>query len=97
MTTEKTGDDVYTYERATQRPEAARPLCPQFRPCPMEELDPVRGHCRLSRAPGWFMIPNFDTYSRYCTRLGFAACGWFGAGEAMVAVWPLPPTVRARP
>ncbi len=110
MTTRKTSDDVYPRKPAKQRPEAARPLCPQFHPCPMEELDPVRGHCHLSRSPGWFMVPNLDTYGKYCTRSGFASCGWFGAGDAMdggsvdarstppipVGAWPLPLTVRAR-
>jgi hypothetical protein len=110
MGTKKTRDDIYTHEWAKQLPEAARPLCPQFRACPIEELGPVRGHCLLSRSPGWFMIPHLDTYGRYCTRSGFTACEWFGAGDEMVddgadawpappmpvGVWNLPPTGRAR-
>ena len=110
MTTAKTRDDVSTHERTTQLLEAARPLCPQFRSCPLAEFGPVRGHCLLSQSPRWFMIPSLDTYGRYCTRSGFAACDWFGAGDEMVGSvadarnappipvgeWPPSPPLRAR-
>jgi len=111
MASKKTRDDVYTHERAKQLPGGARPLCPQFRPCPIEELGPVRGHCLLSRSPGWFMIPKLDTYGRYCTRPDFTTCEWFDAGDEIVddvadardappmpvGVWPLQATAGTRP
>ena len=88
MDTAETRDTVYSYERASRLPEAPRPLCPQFRPCHLERLYPVRGHCFLSHSPGWFMIPSIEEYGRYCTRTEFAACEWFRAGDARTAGAP---------
>jgi hypothetical protein len=42
--------------------EKSQALCPQFRPCNLEGLYPVRGHCVLSQSPGWFMIPSIEHY-----------------------------------
>ncbi len=78
MNVEKTRDGIPVSELATRFREDGRPLCPQFRPCDMEGLYPVQGHCVLSRRPGWFMIPGIEEYSRYCTSAGFAQCCWFG-------------------
>ena len=59
-------------------------LCPQFRPCALEGLYPVRGHCILARSPGWFMIPSIEEYGVYCTSLKFNQCPWFRGTGAMV-------------
>jgi hypothetical protein len=67
--------------------DKSRALCPQFRPCALEELYPVRGHCVLSRSPGWFMIPSIEEYGRYCTSVEFIQCRWFrGTGETVGSV-----------
>jgi hypothetical protein len=66
-------------KRPREKPQA---LCPQFRPCDLEGLYPVRGHCVLSRSPGWFMIPSIEEYQMFCMKAGFAQCRWFhDAGE----------------
>ena len=70
--------DGFQVEAWPERPrEKARALCTQFRPCTFEELYPVRGHCVLSRSPGWFMIPSIEEYQMFCTKAGFAQCRWF--------------------
>jgi hypothetical protein len=97
MTTEKTNQAIDGRAWPTQISETARPLCPQFRPCPMEALAPVGGHCLLSRSPGWFMIPTLVTYDRYCTRVGFAACDWFDAGGELTGGGTDAPPHAAQP
>jgi len=75
--------DGFQVEAWPERPrEKAQALCTQFRPCDLEGLYPVRGHCVLSRSPGWFMIPSIEEYQMFCTKAGFAQCRWFhDAGE----------------
>ena len=71
-------------EWSREKPQA---VCPQFRPCNLEGVYPVRGHCVLSRSPGWFMIPSIEEYGRYCTRVEFTQCSWFrGTGETVETV-----------
>ena len=67
--------------------EKSRALCPQFRACDLEGLYPVRGHCVLSRSPGWFMIPSIEEYASYCTSAEFSRCCWFrGTDETVGAL-----------
>ena len=78
--------------------EKSQALCLQFRPCDLEGLYPVRGHCVLSRSPGWFMIPSIEQYGRYCSNPGFAQCCWFhGVGETTRVVADPPESGRPEP
>ena len=83
MNAEQPSDEIHVAELANRLREKTEPLCPQFRSCNLEGLYPVRGHCVLSRSPGWSMIPSIEEYRMYCTRVGFIECRWFGqTGEA---------------
>jgi hypothetical protein len=78
MNPEQPSDEIHVAELANRLREKTKPLCPQFRSCNLEGLYPVRGHCVLSRSPGWFMIPSIEEYRTYCTSRGFVLCPWFG-------------------
>lgn len=82
MNTQKRSDG-FQVEAWPERPrEKSQAVCPQFRPCALEGPYPVRGHCVLSRSPGWFMIPSIEEYGRYCSNPEFAQCCWLhDAGE----------------
>ncbi len=97
MNAKKANDAIETHEWPSDDSRKARPLCPQFRPCPMGTGASVGGHCLLSSSPRWLMMPTLDTYDRYCTRKGFAACDWFdvgntlfNSGTAVYAASPIP-------
>ncbi len=77
MNAERSSDEVHAAELANSLREETKPLCTQFRACNLEELYPVRGHCVLSRSPGWFMIPSIEEYRTYCTKVEFVQCRWF--------------------
>jgi len=82
MNAQKRGDGFQADTWPAASHEKLRAVCPQFRPCDLEGLYPVRGHCVLSRCPGWFMIPSIEEYRMFCTKVGFAQCRWFhDAGE----------------
>ncbi len=68
--------------------ETTKP-CPQFRPCDLTRMYPVRGYCILTQTPGWLMIPSIEEYRMYCTGWGFAQCPWFRqGGESATRVEP---------
>ncbi len=97
MNAEKSGDEIQMAELAKRLREEPKPLCPQFRAYKLEGLYPVRGHCALSRSPGWYMIPSIEEYRTYCTRVAFVLCRWFGqADEAAGAVVDHPGEQAAR-
>jgi hypothetical protein len=95
MNTQKRSDASQVDARPERPHEKPRTVCPQFRPCDLKGLYPVRGYCVLSRSPGWFMIPSIEEYGRYCSNPGFAQCCWFhGVGETTRVVADPP---RERP
>ena len=81
MNTQKSRDACNASAWLERPDEMHQTNCPQFRPCNLDGLYPVRGHCVLSRSPGWYMIPSIEEYGRYCTTSDFAQCCWYHASQ----------------